>query len=453
MHVCQQSPLPGRQQLDQRCFVRPGSNRNVAGAGEGFGDLRRQAKMAHPKSRSDDAGPLCPRNIVFCASTRKMHYGIDFVAFERFDQRLRQWHSDSAVHYAHFNGDPPCRQFGNQITRTIFSGEIEHGRFNLAPARRNQPDEFTHIAVRRRDVREPGSSCRLRTPRPDGKQWEFDQRVTRRIASNRIWRVRAGDCERAPLSTEIDRNRFYAHQWRHQHVVAARPQSGRGTFGVSLWASHDDTHGSIKKSGAGAMLELASCLGADGLRIFAMPGAGDVVHSAPIRPGDHSTKLHCITGNRCVTRNRSLAGAVERRKKKSFANNGCRCIGVVDTREDVANAFIVLARLNADRALRNGRKKFVGTHDVGGVLGQPKAFEPGKREKRGIDISRVELAQPRLDIAPQRRHTQIRSRTLGDRLPARRCSANARAFRQFGERARLAADEHIARILTLETRR
>ena len=201
------------------------------------------------------------------------------------------------------------------------------------------------------------------------------------------------------------------------------------------------------------MLEFASCLSADGNRILAMPGAGDVVGGAAIRPGNQSTKLHRVAGNRCVPRNRSPAGAVERCEERSFASNGRRRVGVIDVREDGANTFVVLTRLNADRALCNSRKKFVGTHNVGGVFGQPKASKPGKRKKCGIDISRIELAQPRVDIASQRQHTQIRPRTLGDRLPARRCGAEARALRQFGERTRLAADEHIARIFTFETGR
>jgi len=49
MHMYQRSPRPRRQQFDQRGFVRPGSNHNVTGAGERFGNLRRQAKMPYRK--------------------------------------------------------------------------------------------------------------------------------------------------------------------------------------------------------------------------------------------------------------------------------------------------------------------------------------------------------------------------------------------------------------------
>jgi len=198
------------------------------------------------------------------------------------------------------------------------------------------------------------------------------------------------------------------------------------------------------------MLEFASGLAADDGCILAMPGAGNVMRGAAVRPGDQSAKLHGVAGNRRVTRDRSLARAIEGFEERSFASNGRRCVGMIDAREDVANAFVVRTRLDADRALRNGGKKFVGAHDVRGVLGQPEASEPGKSKKRGIDVSRVELAQSRFDIAAQWQHTQIGPLAHGDRLPAQRRGAEARAFRQLGQRRRLAADEHITRILALE---
>src|SRR6185295_14933158 len=78
MHMYQQSPRPRRQQFDQRGFVRPGRNHNVTGAGERFGNLRRQAKMPYRKGWFDNPSALCPRHIVFGTATRKMQHGIDF---------------------------------------------------------------------------------------------------------------------------------------------------------------------------------------------------------------------------------------------------------------------------------------------------------------------------------------------------------------------------------------
>ena len=65
----------------------------------------------------------------------------------------------------------------------------------------------------------------------------------------------------------------------------------------------------------------------------------------------------------------------------------------------------------------------------------------------------LELAQPRLDVAAQRHDAQVGARALGDRLPAQRGGAERRALRQLGERARLAADEHVARVFALEAGR
>ena len=77
MHMYQQSPRPRRQQFDQRGFVRPGSNHNMTGAGERFGNLRRQAKMPYRKSRFDNSGALCAGHKVFCTASRKMQDGVD----------------------------------------------------------------------------------------------------------------------------------------------------------------------------------------------------------------------------------------------------------------------------------------------------------------------------------------------------------------------------------------
>ncbi len=81
---------------------------------------------------------------------------------------------------------------------------------------------------------------------------------------------------------------------------------------------------------------------------------------------------------------------------------------------------------------------------------QIQTLQARERKQRGIDFASVELAQPRLDVAAQRHDAQIRPYALGDRLPARRCGPEARAARQFGECARLAADEDIARVLAFE---
>ena len=84
---------------------------------------------------------------------------------------------------------------------------------------------------------------------------------------------------------------------------------------------------------------------------------------------------------------------------------------------------------------------------------QAEPLQAGERQQRGVDLAVLELAQPRLDIAAQRRHVEVGPQPLGDRLPPQRGGADRGAARQFGERFRLAADEHVARVLALEAGR
>lgn len=144
------------------------------------------------------------------------------------------------------------------------------------------------------------------------------------------------------------------------------------------------------------------------------------------------------------------AGAVQRSKKCSLANNRGRRIGVIDPREQTADARIIFARFDADRALGHRRQKFVGRHDPRGVARQAKPPQTGKGQQCRVGLARIDLAQTRLDIAAQRRHPQIGTPAEGDCLPAQRRRAKACPSRQRLERSCLAADENIPGILALE---
>ncbi len=112
-------------------------------------------------------------------------------------------------------------------------------------------------------------------------------------------------------------------------------------------------------------------------------------------------------------------------------------VGVIDARQHLAHARVVLARLDADGALPDRRQEFVHAHDPGRVLRQPEPLHAGERQQRGVDLAVVELAQPRLHVAAQRRHLQVRPQPLGNRLPPQRGGAERGALRQFGERCAL----------------
>jgi hypothetical protein len=76
-------------------------------------------------------------------------------------------------------------------------------------------------------------------------------------------------------------------------------------------------------------------------------------------------------------------------------------VGMIDLRQQFARARIVGARLDRDRALPDRRQEFCAVEQRRRLVGKPSRFSPpapaASRRPR-----RLELAQPRLDIAAQR---------------------------------------------------
>ena len=72
---------------------------------------------------------------------------------------------------------------------------------------------------------------------------------------------------------------------------------------------------------------------------------------------------------------------------------------MIDAGENVGHAPVVLADLDADGALSDGRQKFVGAHDPGCVLGQSQTFQARKRKQGRINFTGLKFAQSRFHVA------------------------------------------------------
>ena len=72
---------------------------------------------------------------------------------------------------------------------------------------------------------------------------------------------------------------------------------------------------------------------------------------------------------------------------------------MIDADENVGHAPVVLADLDADGALSDGRQKFVGAHDPGCVPGQSQSFQARKRKQGRINLTGLKFAQSRFHIA------------------------------------------------------
>src|SRR4029078_1966667 len=198
--------------------------------------------------------------------------------------------------------------------------------------------------------------------------------------------------------------------------------------------------GSIKKSRPLTVFELAPGLGADGGGILAFAGAGDVMRGATVWACNQSAKLHGVSGQGRVAGDRGLAGTIKFAQEGALAHDGSRRIAVIKPGKNITHTVVVLACFNADCPLPYCRQKFLRAHDCSGVIGKTETLKAGECEYRGINVTGINFAQSRFDIAAQRQHAKIRTRSFGDRLPSQRSRADACAAGQLRQRTRWATD-------------
>ena len=120
---------------------------------------------------------------------------------------------------------------------------------------------------------------------------------------------------------------------------------------------------------------------------------------------------------------------------------------MIDGVHELARSRVGGARLDRDRALADRGGKLVHRKQRGCDIRTAEALEAGKRQQRCVDDAVVELAQPRLDIAPKRHDAEIRPQSFHQRLPSQRSGADHGPLRQLRDRRGLAADEDVAHVL------
>jgi hypothetical protein len=263
--------------------------------------------MGNGHRRSGNARLRGPGPVTVGAAPREMHHGIDRAVLERFYQGRRKLRGNGTVDNTYFGGDPAYRQLSEEIGGAILASQIQQRSVRISMLGDQRPHQIVHVATRGRYIREAGLARGLRAALANGEQRSLDQSFLRGIAGDRIQRIRAGDDDRAPLAGKVGGKRFYPHERRHQDIVPTGMQRCGSALAIGLGTGNDDSHGSIKKSGSGPMLEFTSSLGPNRGCIFAASCAGNVMGRGTIRPRDQSAKLHGITGNGCVAGNRRFA--------------------------------------------------------------------------------------------------------------------------------------------------
>ena len=107
--------------------------------------------------------------------------------------------------------------------------------------------------------------------------------------------------------------------------------------------------------------------------------------------------------------------------------------GVVDRRDGAARVFVGFADLDGDDALarrRHARRRRKAERDA---RGEPEAAQAGGREHERIVLAVVELAQPRVQIAADRREQRAGKQPLQLRDPPHAARADDRRVAEQSE--------------------
>ncbi|OIQ71739.1 hypothetical protein GALL_466420 [mine drainage metagenome] len=111
------------------------------------------------------------------------------------------------------------------------------------------------------------------------------------------------------------------------------------------------------------------------------------------------------------------------------------------------------ADLDAQRGLADRRQQLVDVDRRADALGQPQALEPGGGQHDAVVVAGVELAQPGVEIAAQRRDAQIGPQRADLHFTAQARGADHGSGRQLAPVRRARRHPGVARVLALHDQR
>ena len=120
---------------------------------------------------------------------------------------------------------------------------------------------------------------------------------------------------------------------------------------------------------------------------------------------------------------------------------------VVDGGQQAVHPVVADAALDADRALRRGRREGDRIEDLRRHVELAEALQAGIGEQRRIGLSFGELAEAGIHLATEDDDVEVRPKAADERLAAQRGRADGRALRQVEKALCRAADEGVADIL------
>jgi hypothetical protein len=102
----------------------------------------------------------------------------------------------------------------------------------------------------------------------------------------------------------------------------------------------------------------------------------------------------------------------------------------VERFEKPPQSILACPAFDRERPLTHRGQHDIARQNLGCVLGEAEPLEPAQREHHRVDLSAVELLEPRVHIAADRHDHQIGPLAQQLRLPAQRRRADLRILRQ-----------------------
>ena len=122
-------------------------------------------------------------------------------------------------------------------------------------------------------------------------------------------------------------------------------------------------------------------------------------------------------------------------RARALGSDGKARISVVEEGNGREGLHIVLAGLDAQRALAGGGAKIFGIEALADPIGFAQAVEAGGGEQNRVDLAFGQLAQARIHVAAKFDGLNVGAQRLQLRAAALAAGAHARAVRQRGEAA------------------
>ena len=180
-------------------------------------------------------------------------------------------------------------------------------------------------------------------------------------------------------------------------------------------------------------------------------GQGDVRLGLPearaVWPGHEGPEAKGVAEALGMGPEGGLAVASQRLEHPPLGSHAGGRRGVVQAQQQGPGLGVVRAAFDAQRTLSYRGQRDLRGEDLGGPTLEAEAHQAGACQDDGVALAGVDLAQPGVDVAPQRDDLEVGPPGLEGNLAAQAGGTHPRPFRQGVERPVPGGDQDVARVL------